>query len=202
MKDPQYRTFTGIVYPDSSDYDFEIRLIQLGMAFEDFAYCLHDQDVHQTDDPKGEYTAGSPVKPHIHWIGRNQNARTINGIAKAAEVPAEVIRYSRKGWKKEVRYLIHADDKDKAQYSVGAVVANFDLDPYFSAAPTDQESAQAIFDYIMRNHCTSVRELTQWCFENGHWAAFRRSPSIWGNIMHEMISEDNELRAKSSRLRR
>lgn len=82
----QYRIFTGVLYPDSKSYDYQVILKVLGDTFDEFAYITHDADVD---------SEGKPKKVHVHWLGRLQNPTTIGGISLRTTLPAHDIEAGR-----------------------------------------------------------------------------------------------------------
>lgn len=116
--------FCGILYPDAENYNCEDVLATIRSYFDRWAYVLHDKDVLPD--------TGEQKKPHYHWVGKFDNARKLETVVNRLDIPAqyvEIVKRSgnRQNWKGAVRYLVHANDPDKFQYSVDDVVSNFDL---------------------------------------------------------------------------
>lgn len=172
----QARIFTGVLYPDSKSYDYQVMLGVLADVFPEFAYVLHDQDV----DSKGNLK-----KPHLHWLGRLENPTTIGGISLRTTLPAHDIEAG-KSFKALVRYLVHLDDPDKVQYPVSAVTANFPLDKYLKGKETDAEKAAMLLQFIVETHCTSMLVLMDWALKNGCWDTLRRGGSLFRTCQAEM----------------
>lgn len=173
----QYRIFTGVLYPDSKSYDYQDMLKILGDVFDEFAFVSHDSDVD---------AAGNPKKVHTHWLGRLQNPTTIAGISLRTTLPAHDIEAG-KSFKALVRYLIHLDDPDKAQYDPVSVTANFDLAKYLrNGKESDAEKAAKLLQFIMETHCTSMLVLMDWALKNDCWDALRRGGSLFRTCQAEM----------------
>lgn len=172
----QYRIFTGVLYPDSKSYDYQVMLGVLSDVFPEFAYVLHDQDV----DAKGDLK-----KPHVHWLGRLENPTTIGGVSLRTTLPAHDIEAG-KSFKALVRYLVHKDDPDKFQYPVSAVTANFSLDKFMKGKETDAEKAGMLLQFIVETHCTSMIVLMDWAIKNNCWDALRRGGSLFRTCQAEM----------------
>lgn len=175
----QYRVFTGTLYPDSTSYDCDVRLQVLKDTFPEFATCIHDRDV--TSD-------GQLKKAHIHWVGRLKNATTISGIAARLALKPNEIEAGR-SFKALVRYLIHLDDPDKAQYDSASIKATFAVDKYLkNPKEEDSEKAAKILGFIVETHCTSMMVLMDWCIKNGCWDCLRRGGSLFRNVQAELAS--------------
>lgn len=172
----QCRIFTGVLYPDSESYDYQVILGVLADVFPEFAYILHDQDV----DAKG-----NPKKSHVHWLGRLENPTTIGGISLRTTLPAHDIEAG-KSFKALVRYLVHKDDPDKVQYPVSAVTANFALDKYMRGKENDAENAAKLLQYIIDTHCTSMLVLMDWALKNDCWDTLRRGGSLFRTCQAEV----------------
>lgn len=102
------RYWAFIVYPESVRENWENILEEKGMIF-----CispLHDKDI----DPTGE-----PKKPHYHVLIEYTGPKTYKSVKEeicdeiGATIPKKV--ESIRGY---YRYLIHADNPDKAQYNI------------------------------------------------------------------------------------
>ena len=176
MANKQARIFTGVLYPDSKSYDYQVILGVLSDVFQEFAYILHDQDVDIN---------GKPKKPHIHWLRRLENPTTIGGISLRTTIPAHDIEAG-KSFKALVRYLVHLDDLDKAQYPVSAVTANFPLEKYLKEKETDSEKAAKLLQFIIESHCTSMLVLMDWALKNDCWDTLRRGGSLFRTCQAEM----------------
>ena len=180
MSKQDYKFF-GVLYPDAENYDCQAVLDSLTVVFADWAYISHDMDT----TPEGELK-----KAHIHWVGirRTDDGKespcSVDTVAGALGVPARDIEYC-KSVKSAVRYLIHADDADKFQYSISAIQCNFSLDKYFRDRSMSND-ARRILEYIMGNHPRTVMELSGWCLDNNCWSEFRRGFAIWSSILREV----------------
>lgn len=175
------RNFLGVLYPDSETYDCALVLERLKSVFQEWAYVLHDYDFDEN---------GVLKKSHIHWIGKLENATSLSAISdgKHLGVSSNSIEFC-KNWKYSVRYLIHKDSPDKFQYSQECIISNFDVAFFLRDKDDEVATARKIRTYLFESQCTSVRQLMDWCLENGCWSEFRRSFSIWACVMREFKEE-------------
>ena len=164
-----------LLYEDSTSYDCLDILYNLDSYFEQWAYITHDMDVNAD---------GSLKKPHIHLYGKVRNACTVTALAKKLLVPANDIAYVRnvKGCQ---RYLIHADNPEKAQYQIEEVISNFDIVKVLDEA-TESKRVTQIIEYITAERTSSVLNVAMYAIENNCWSEFRRSYSIMKDIMNEV----------------
>lgn len=114
----RHRAWTLICYPDSMPDDWAEELSQVHIPV--WVSPLHDQDVWTSKDEREnpKHKAGTPKKPHYHVIAqypekhsREQFLDDFGFLRGPQNVKAVESMISM------VRYLVHADDPDKAQYS-------------------------------------------------------------------------------------
>lgn len=120
--DVKKRNWAFVVYPDSAPADWREQLQKTGLQCA--ISPLHDKDVN----PDGE-----PKKPHYHVIlcysgptSYNVVRALTNGkLGQTVPQPLEQVR----GY---YRYLTHADNPEKAQYSAGDIqlLNGFDIRDY------------------------------------------------------------------------
>lgn len=120
--DVKKRNWAFVVYPESAPEDWRERLQKTGLQCA--ISPLHDKDTN----PDGE-----PKKPHYHVIlvygspttYNNVKALTNGQLGQTAPQPLEQVR----GY---YRYLTHADNPEKAQYSAGDIqlINGFDIRDY------------------------------------------------------------------------
>lgn len=179
MADKQSRIFLGVLYPDSSTYEIEKVISRLQDTFTELAYITHDLDLDEM---------GTVKKPHVHWCGKRSSPAPISTIANAAGVDENSIEFCR-NWKYSLRYLIHADNPDKFQYSPDKVTANF---PFASVIGGKLEALKArqIYNFINDHPTISANALANWCFKNDLWSEYRRSFAIWCSLLRELQLEN------------
>ena len=110
----KYRNFSGVIYPDSTSYDFDTVKDRIKSKFKQYAFCLHDMDV--TDD-------GELKKPHVHWVATG-DPRSLSACAKLLGLQEHEVEVT-KNCKSMIRYLLHLDDPDKFQYSPDCLESNW-----------------------------------------------------------------------------
>lgn len=98
-----------------------------------YAMIKHDSDLWTDDKVNGthkEYCkernikVGDPVKTHYHIVIKNDNARWLSSIQKSfIYIPKNDIQVCH-NFRGAIRYLIHADDPNKYQYSFSSIDTN------------------------------------------------------------------------------
>lgn len=179
MADKQSRNFLGVLYPDSTTYDIQKVLSRLEDTFTDLAYITHDMDVDEL---------GTVKKAHVHWCGKRSSPAPLSTIANALDIEENAIEFC-KNWKYSLRYLIHADNPEKFQYTPDKVTANF---PFTAVIEGKLEALKArqIYNFINENPTISANALIEWCFKNDLWSECRRSFAIWCSLMRELQVEN------------
>ena len=179
MSEKQSRIFTGILYPDATNYDFEKVITRLGDTFEELAYVTHDLDVTENGELK---------KLHVHWCGKRKSPAPLSTVSNALQIPPNDIEYC-KSWKYCLRYLIHADNPDKVQYDVSKVVANFPFIAVVEGTLNVMKSKQ-IADYIYEYRPGSLKALSDWCYANRLYDTLMRNFALFNVMLREAQSID------------
>lgn len=176
MKDPNTtkdRKFAFVVYPDSTSYDCNAVLAEL-QHLPQWSYILHDRDI--------DWETGELKKPHYHCLVKVPSPVLRSVIANKVGLPPEDIQLI-SSYKKYARYLIHADDADKVQYSPDDVSANWDYNSVIDLS--GDRLAQKIAIFLVNNpRCTQI-ELFAYCCENGLYAEYRRAYKLFADLRQE-----------------
>lgn len=165
--------FVAMLYPDSESYDCNEVLENLPKAFSEYAYILHDRDLN--DD-------GTIKKPHYHVYGKRSQS-TISSVAKALGIAPNYIQFckSRRG---DLRYLIHVDDPDKAQYLPEEVISNFDVLRVIDDL-CEVKRVSMLLDYVSDGQEHNTLETCLFAIHSGCWSEYRRSYQIFKDILKE-----------------
>lgn len=173
-KEKQSRIYTGILYPDAENYEYDKVIGRLGDTFEDLAYITHDLDTTENGELK---------KAHVHWCGKRKTPAPISTIANALHIPENDIEYC-KSWKYCLRYLIHADNPDKVQYDVNDVVANFPFIAVVEGSLSVMKMKQ-IQDYIYEVRPDTLKAIGDWCYANKLYDTYMRNFALINCLFHE-----------------
>ena len=180
-KEKRYRAFTGTIYPDSTSYNYSDILL-LGLEyFDEFGYITHDKDINEE--------SGELKKSHIHWVGRLKNPRTLKTIANKFDLNDNDVECV-KSFKAIVRYLIHADNEDKAQYNISDIQGSInDLMQYFTTME-EYEVAKKMLE--LRDGGYSWRDVFYEMCKLGQFNGFKRNYQMISFIREEykIVSAD------------
>lgn len=152
-----------------------------------YASITHDRDTLEE---------GTLKKSHVHVMCRFGQARHISAIAKELGLEDHYI-HKCGSLEKYGRYLVHADDPDKAQYTLDQVEG--DLRPLVAKAleheKTEDEKVLALLDLL--DSVPQVLTVTQFvkiACANGLYSEVRRN----GFMMTKILEEHNtEVKLKS-----
>lgn len=155
------RNFATVVYPDSAPEFWQGILAE--QAVPAFISPLHDKDINPD---------GSPKKPHYHVMimfeGVKSLDQAVDFFALIGGVGCEKVN-SVRGY---ARYLVHADNPEKAQYSVNDVVSLCGAD-YLKATALQSDKYIAIsemVDFIDDNDFYSYAKFMRYCKDyNENW---------------------------------
>lgn len=159
------KDWTFIVYPESAPENWRSILADK-LQVKAIISPLHDKDI--LDDVEQ-----TPKKAHYHVILRFDNQKSFNQIKEITDLLNQPIPQKVKSIEGAVRYLIHADSPDKAQYNQAdiEVIGNIDLDRYFKKTAIQKDELTAeIMDYICDNDITELADLLDYSRrENIEW---------------------------------
>lgn len=104
-KSPRGTIFEAILYPDDPKFKAQFEAVQLTY---DHVYILHNRDVIEE--------TGELKKEHYHVLIKCVSTTSLSTIAYTTQIPKHQIRM-KSSYMYSYRYLIHADQPKKAQYS-------------------------------------------------------------------------------------
>lgn len=169
----RFRNFTGIIYPDSTSYNYADIILIGTEYFDEFGYITHNNDINED---------GTLKKEHIHWVGRLKNPRYAKTISKKLGLNYNDIEIV-DNWKQMVRYLTHIDYEDKAQYNVGDIQGTIqDLLQYFT---TMEEVEVAKRMLSMRDNGYTWRDVFYEMCKLGQFNGFKRNYQLISFIREE-----------------
>lgn len=151
------RNFAAVVYPDSAPPFWQGILAE--QAIPAFISPLHNKDVNPTGEPK---------KPHYHIMLMFDGVKSLDQVKeifnKINAIGCEKVN-SVRGY---ARYLVHADNPEKAQYSVNDVISLGGAD--YNAVTMLQSDYNALVDemimFVEDSNIVSFRELYLYALSN------------------------------------
>lgn len=155
-KNVKSRCWTFLVYPESAPENWEDLLMGLT-----YCYKLHDCDVVKS--------TGELKKDHFHVVMKFEGPTTYNTVKELTDRLNSPIPQPVKSLRGMIRYLIHADNKDKYQYKREDIVSvgmDQEIEQAFTVKKTDDEKKmervstwQKVMDIVNDQHLTSWKQL-------------------------------------------
>lgn len=187
--------FLGILYPDSESYNCDERLAMMQNSWSEYSYILHDKDVYTiTDVDKWNldhsdiacpFKDGDLKKPHYHFVVKFSSPILLGRAAKILGIPSNDVQRC-KSYKSSLRYLIHADNSEKFQYSADSICSN--VSKLSSILRSDEDSSfksRVLYDYISCSPCLKLSDLVAFALDNGCWDELRRGQHIFTALLAE-----------------
>lgn len=171
------RSFEAIIYVESESYNYLEVLDNLCNYFPKYSYILHDKDVYEDGENKGQLK-----KAHFHFYGQKVNATTISAVSKFSGVPEVHINFVRK-WNIALRYQMHLDNPEKYQYNRKDITTNIvDIDQFFNVKG-EGEKVIELMELKLQGY--SYKEVLYYAVKNGLYSEFRRNLGVIDLIWKE-----------------
>lgn len=151
------RNFATIVYPESAPENWQNLIAESKLQV--FISPLHDSDINPD---------GTPKKPHYHVILMFETVKTTEQVKEIIEqiggVGVEKIN-SLRGY---ARYLIHADNPEKAQYNKADIkqFGGADYEAICSLASDKYAAIREMISYCTDHRIISYADLLRYASEN------------------------------------
>lgn len=164
QKDVKKRNWAFVLYPESAPADWREQLAQSGIQAA--ISPLHDRDLNADGEPK---------KPHYHVILVYGNTTTYNNVkaftngklGQTVPQPLEQVR----GY---YRYLTHADNPEKAQYSASDIqtINGFDIRDFVEMTKSEvTRYKRELLDFIRDNNLIEYSDLLDILLDGGEATA-------------------------------
>lgn len=170
------RKFEFVLYPEDKTHVAALDLIK---KTYDYLCVLHDRDV---DDD------GNLKKPHWHVLVTGFNSPTWSSSVCSTLGLSENCIQKVHSFKNAMRYLIHKDNADKAQYSVDSVEGNI-IDKFLDSVGegiTELKAVGAIFEFLESSRePISYRDLFKFVLDNDLYGYYRSSYQIIKDLLYQ-----------------
>lgn len=147
------RNWTFLVYPDSAPEEWEDYLQGLR-----YCHCRHNLDVFKD--------TGKIKKDHIHVIISFDGPTTFNAVKELTDSLNSPFPQPVRSLRGAIRYLIHADNKDKYQYKREDIVSvgmDQEIKEAFSVKKSDeQKKVERVSCYKQIKDIIKNQKLTSW----------------------------------------
>lgn len=173
------RYYGIITYPDNDELNEKLKDYNYACIFH---YNDRWDEFDEIKNP--EHKAGTLKEPHIHWILRFKDTKSINVLA--ADLGVKVGRLeSLRSLRGSVRYLVHKDDPDKFQYSESEIESTFNVLTFLQEKTDDSVAINFIWDYILNSPTCTWSELMQFAIDNQMTGTLRRFSYLLNCIMKD-----------------
>lgn len=148
------RNFATVVYPESAPENW-LEVLD-GLHVPAFVSPLHNQDINPD---------GSPKKPHWHLLIMFAGVKTKEQAQAVIDAIGGVGCESVSTVRGYARYLVHADNPEKAQYSKSDVRAfsGADYDAITHLPTDDVKMVREMMEYIRVNQIASFAQFADVC---------------------------------------
>ncbi|EAL8904446.1 hypothetical protein D0B03_09040 [Campylobacter upsaliensis] len=180
-KNDKARYWGFLVYPESVAQDWE-EVLSVKYGFEWVRSPLHDKDINADNTPK---------KPHYHcliYFNGKKSYNQIKTIMSEIGATAPQIIHNAKG---NVRYMLHLDNPEKAQYKISGLKAfnGFDIEKYlFSEKELNEKRLNAlndIYDFIEQQGLTEFHQINTYARKNEpYWFELINTNSAYAINLH------------------
>lgn len=168
----RHKVWTGIFYPDSAPSEDEWREEMSQMHIKIWVSPPHDRDVWKESDEKkdSKHKAGTKKKSHRHYVVQYETQVDLQTFLSdfAFLNGGNNVKYVR-SVVAMVRYLIHKDDPDKAQYDRADMLTFGGAEPGMLDMLGDCEQdleIDAMMDYIDEHCILSFAEFVRYARAN------------------------------------
>ena len=143
------RTWLFIAYPESVPEKWEQILTDYGVPWVHSP--LHDRDRNED---------GSPKKPHWHVLVKFSGKKSFRQVQEITDRLNATIPQKCMDIDGSLRYFIHKDNPDKAQYRQSDIVAwGIDFSRHMKDSAEHDELIMQIEDYVFKNNITEYSDL-------------------------------------------
>lgn len=176
-KKARYLSWTFVLYPDSCPKNW-LDIIREELV--PFAVSpLHDRDKTELGEPK---------KPHYHILLSFRSVKTFEQIKEITDKLNQPIPQSCKDTRGLVRYFLHLDHPNKAQYERKDIISGggFDIENALQATATEEEEIlDTICDFLEENWITEFAAANSWIRHNKkEWRLiFRKNTTYFREII-------------------
>lgn len=153
------RYYTFIVYPESAPQDWREKLD--GYHLQWAASPIHDQDTNAD---------GSPKKPHYHVMLAFDSLKTWEQANEIAACTKGTVTQPLQGSPRSmIRYFVHMDNPDKAQYNWDEIEVHggMDIADYKrTSTASDMDQLKQIIQYVIDNDVLEYEDLVIYAMYN------------------------------------
>lgn len=172
------RCFNMLLYPDNESHIKALEEIRKSFTY---VAIKHDRDEWSVDDAsvkEGQHEAGQKKKEHYHLIVKFKNAVWASSLCDQLGLTLQ--QFEKTGdFDRSARYLVHADNSEKAEYNVDELEGN--LIPAVKKALADVDEnlrVLQLLDIIEEQQHLTVTQAVRLACNNGMYGELRRMGSL------------------------
>ena len=163
MADSRARVWSFIVYPESINPNWRYILDDTHIPWLESP--LHDKDLNPTGEEK---------KSHIHVLLSFDGKKSYEQVKEITDSISATIPIRVQNIKGMIRYFVHLDNPDKAQYDINGLVCHngFDISDAFTVSKLQRyEIIAQMMEYIEDNAVTEFTSFETYCriFRRSDW---------------------------------
>ena len=104
-------------------------ILHAKQCIDKYSYIIHDKDVYTDDDEKKnpEHKADALKPSHIHLLLKFNSPQHFRNIGQWFGLQEQFVSRIKSSWSNAVAYQLHRNAKDKYQYSIDEIKANFNV---------------------------------------------------------------------------
>lgn len=164
MADSRTRNWSFIGYPNDSLPNDYIRILD-GFHLQWCESPVHDADINANGDEK---------KTHVHFFVAFAGKKSFEQIKRISDSVNGTIPIAVENPRGMIRYFIHADNPDKAQYSINDLKCHggLDVSDYFKLGQTEtRKLIKEIIGYCEEYNVNTFKDLVSICYrdERDEW---------------------------------
>lgn len=161
-----------VLYP-YEDNSHQVALDYIQFHYDNYAYITHDKDITDTGELK---------KKHVHVVIKFDTQRWRNAIAEELNILPNYIEKCN-NLDTSLKYLIHFDNQDKAQYDIDSVKGPLrqKLENLLNkGSMTESEKVLFLMDFIFSYHKKlELSEFIRFCCSVEMYDTYRRSATTF-----------------------
>ena len=157
-KDDRTRNWCFVLYPDSCPENWLDILVEYAAPFA--ISPLHDKDLNADESQK---------KPHWHVTITHQGNKSYDQVCEITQKLNATIPQKVMNMVGNIRYMIHKDNPEKAQYKKDDIICGcgFDLEQYLSRSKTESKQImREIYAYIRESDIDEFCDIMDYAFDN------------------------------------
>lgn len=157
-KEERSRSWCFVMYPESAPENWREILADYSAPYA--VSPLHDSDIN----PDGE-----PKKPHWHVTVAHQTMKSFAQVRELTDRLNATIPQRVANMVGNIRYMIHKDNPEKAQYEKSDIITGcgFDIENYLATTKSEKRAImREIYAFVREQNIDEFCDLMDYAFDN------------------------------------